>query len=115
MRLRLGDGSRLMLIAAPETFGPSYPSGVREARPVSGLEQVAIPVAEGEMAEVDLRSPLFRNEPIGRFADLTIPGAINWMIGILGAALLALFNEEVREKLKRILKRLRPGFRSATG
>ncbi len=104
-----------MLIAAPQTFGPSYPPGVREARPVSGLEQMAIPVAEDEVVEVDLRSPLFRNELIGRFADLTLPGAINWLIGILGAALLALFNEEIREKLKRILKRLRLGFRSATG
>jgi hypothetical protein len=113
MKVRLGSGSRLLLIASPETFGPSYPRGVREARPVSGLEQVAIPVSEDEAVEVDVRSPLFRNQLLGGFADLTIPGVIRWGIGLLGTLLIALFNDEIKEKAKRALRRLRPKLRSA--
>lgn len=115
MKVRLGSGSRLLLIASPETFGPSYPRGVREARPVSGLEQVAIPVSEDEAVEVDVRSPLFRNELLGGFADLTIPGVIRWGIGLLGTLLIAMFNDEIKEKAKRALRRLRPRLRSAGG
>jgi hypothetical protein len=115
MKVRLGGGSRLLLVASPETFGPSYPRGVRETRPVSGLEQVAIPVGEHEAVEVDVRSPLFRNELLGGFADLTIPGVIRWGLGLLATLLIALFNDEIKEKTKRVLRRLRPRLRAAGG
>jgi hypothetical protein len=107
MKLRLDTHSQLTLTAPPETFGPSFPAGERQTRPVLDLEEMAIPVGEERVVEVDVRSPWFRNELLGGFADLTISGVIRVGIGLLLTALIALFNDELKAILKRAIKRVR--------
>lgn len=114
-KLLAGSGSRLTLVASADTFGPSFPQGVRETRPASGLEQIAIPVAASRQVEVDLRSPLFRNELLAGFADGSLFSVLRWVIGLLVAAVIALFNEELKKRLGRLLSRLRRRPRPAAG
>lgn len=102
IKLRFSPASRINLIATPETFGPSFPTGRRRTRPVSDLEEIAIPMTETGRVEIDVRSPLFRNELLGGFADVSVFAVIHGAIGLLLTALILLFNEEFRKRLQRL-------------
>lgn len=102
IKLRFSPASRLTLIATPETFGPSFPTGMRRTRPVSDLEEIVLPMTETGQVEVDVRSPLFRNELLGGFADVSIFAVIHWGLGLLLTALILLFNEEFRTRVQRL-------------
>lgn len=102
MKLRFSPDSRMILIAPPETFGPSFPTGMRRTHPVSDLEEITLPMTETGRVEVDVRAPLFRNELLGGFADVSTFAVIHGGLGLLLTALILLFNEEFRKRLQRL-------------
>jgi hypothetical protein len=102
IKLRFSPASRLNLIATPETFGPSFPTGMHRTRPVSNLEEIVLPMTETGRVEVDVRSPLFRNELLGGFADVSIFAVIHSALALLLTALIPLFNKEFRSRLQRL-------------
>ncbi len=103
--VRLDSTSRMVLIAPSQTFGSSYPKGRRQTHPVSDLEELAIPVLNTKPIEVDVRSPWFRNELLAGLADITALGIVKLLLGACFALLIAIFNDEIKDLIKRRLRR----------
>jgi len=61
IEMRWSPKSQLTLLAPSGTFAATYPEGIRQVRPVSEKEELAIPVGEGRSVEISVRSAPLRD------------------------------------------------------
>ncbi|HEV2791523.1 MAG TPA: hypothetical protein VGV69_09530 [Solirubrobacterales bacterium] len=100
---RFVEGSQLLLVAPTRTFDSTRPASEREERLAANLEERRVPVAAGEVVEVDVRSPWFRSGALSALAGWIVSGG-KYLLGILLGLVIAVLSEPVKAWLRRRLK-----------
>lgn len=107
LTLPFGEGSTMTLVAERYAIGTTFPAPTaREERPVADLEEVELPISEGDaVVEFELRSPWLRNAYLAPLADLSAASGFQWLVLLL----LGLVTDGFKDALKRLAARFRGG------
>jgi hypothetical protein len=109
IRFAPGERSRLTLISGRHVIAATVPAASAEIAGATEVRRLDLIVAAGEQTQVDLQmvSPLFRNDIGVGLANATVGGVVKWFL----LAGMALFAQEIKQAIavplvRRLLHRL---------
>jgi hypothetical protein len=103
VRMHMDAKSQLTLLAPPRTFDSSFPTGSRQTHPVSGIEELTIPLGGRGSVEVDVRSPWFRSEVSSALVSWSLSG-LNLLVGVIVTLIVTAASKPIWARIKRLLR-----------